>query len=317
MNEKLCRTLAGALSIMFVGQTLPSVRSFAKKDVQETVSYSTQADIIYASDLTIHGYVKKGTIGDFSVRDNEMAYVRIFNGDWAEIASAGVADDGSYSVTATGSDVYHVKFECDGYLPFYLKDFGTGSYLVGSGDSVDTVTLIPGDTTYNADNDNQWSDDVLNADDLAYVQSCIGATSYVAKDFNLSMDLNDDGVITQKELDEFCNFYQTLENGTYYDLSDESCDIDCFDVNDDGIINRYDYYLLYDMVYNEASPEIVNIPDLTSDGYFGYEDLQPFWDRINEAADSNKWIWIYNHDMNRDGVVDANDYILDSLNYYL
>lgn len=316
MNKKLCRTLAGALSIIFVGQTLPSMRSLAKEDVQETASYSTQADIIYASDLTIHGYVQKGTIGDFSVMDNELAYVRIFNGDWAEIASAGVADDGSYSVTATGSDVYHVKFECNGYLPFYLKDFGTGSYLVGSGDSVDTVTLIPGDTTYNADNDNQWSDDVLNADDLAYVQSCIGATSYVATDFNLSMDLNDDGIITQEELDEFCNFYTSLDDGTYYDLSDESCDIDCFDVNNDGIINRYDYYLLYDMVYNEASPEIVNIPDLTGDGYFGYEDLQPFWDRINEAADSNKWIWIYNHDMNRDSIVDANDYIPDSLNYY-
>lgn len=132
----------------------------------------------------------------------------------------------------------------------------------------------------------------------------------------LSMDFNDDGIIRQEELDEFCNFYQTLEDGTYYDLSDESCDIVCFDVNDDGIINRYDYYLLYDMVYNEASPEIINVPDLTGDGYFGYEDLQPFWNRINEAADPNKWIWIYNHDINRDGIVDANDYIPDSLNYY-
>ena len=252
----------------------------------------------------------------FSAKDNESAYVGIFNGEWAEIASAEVADDGSYSVTATGSDVYHVKFECNGYLPFYLKNFGTGSYLVGAGDSVDTVTLIPGDTTYNADNDNQWSDDVLNADDLAYVQSCIGATSYVATDFNLSMDFDDDGIITQEEFDEFCNFYQTLDDGTYYDMSDENCDIDCFDVNDNGIINRYDYYLLYDMVYNEASPEIVNVPDLTGNIYFGYEDLQLFWDRINEATDSNKWIWIYNHDMNRDGIVDANDYIPDLLNYY-
>lgn len=316
MNKKLCQTLAGTLSIMFVCQTFPSVRILAKEDVQETLSYSTQVDITYASDLTIYGYVQKGEIGDFSAKDNEPAYVRIFNGEWAEIASAEVADDGSYSVTATGSDVYHVKFECNGYLPFYLKNFGTGSYLVGAGDSIDTVTLIPGDTTYNADNDNQWSDDVLNADDLAYVQSCIGATSYVATDFNLSMDFDDDGIITQEEFDEFCNFYQTLDDGTYYDMSDENCDIDCFDVNDDGIINRYDYYILYDMVYNEASPEIVNVPDLTGNIYFGYEDLQLFWDRINEATDSNKWIWIYNHDMNRDGIVDANDCIPDLLNYY-
>lgn len=62
--------------------------------------------------------------------------------------------DGGYSVTAGGSDVYHVKYECDGYLPFYLKDFGTGTYLIGSGDSNDTITLVPGDTTYNAGNGN-------------------------------------------------------------------------------------------------------------------------------------------------------------------
>lgn len=69
------------------------MKSFVREDVQETASYSTQADIVYVSDLTIHGYVQKGTIGGFSVRDNEPAYVRIFNGDWAEIASAEVADD--------------------------------------------------------------------------------------------------------------------------------------------------------------------------------------------------------------------------------
>ena len=278
---------------------------------------STISDgIIYSSELIIHGYVYKGMVDGYTARDNEPVFVRIFNGDWAEISSAEVSSDGSYSVTASGSDVYHVKFECNGYLPFYLKDFGTGSYKVGSGDSDDTVTLIPGDTTYNYYNSNQWSDDVLNADDLSYVQSCVGATSYGQTDFNLSMDTNNDGVITQDELDSFCAFYTNLAEGQYFDLSHESADIDFFDVNNDGVINKYDYYLMYDLVYNQRSPEVVNIPDLTGDGLFTDADLQPFWDRINEAANPDKWIWIYNHDMNRDGIVDINDYIIEKLNYY-
>lgn len=316
MNKKFKRILAGTLSVIFVGQNLPSVASFAEEKIQDAVSYSVQTDTAYASDITIHGYAQKGEVDGYAVKDTEAIFVRVFNGDWAEIAAVEVAADGSYSVTASGSDTYHVKFECNGYLPFYLKDFGTGSYQVGSGDSDNTVTLIPGDTTYNADNDNQWSDDVLNANDLAYVQNCVGATSYGAKDFNISMDANDDGVITQEELNNFCKFYENLAEGQSYDLSNESADIDFFDINDDGIINRYDYYLMYDLVYNQRSPEVVNVPDLNDDGMFTEADLPMFWDRINEAANPDKWIWIYNHDMNRDGIVDKNDYIAEKLNYY-
>ena len=319
MNRKLTRVFAGVLSILCVGQAvIPVVSSAEEMTAAESFATpaSEQNEIVYANDLTIHGYVQKGTVDGFTARDNEPAYVRIFNGDWTEIATAEVAADGSYTVTASGSEVYHVKFECNGYLPFYLKDFGTGSYQVGSGDSDNTVTLVPGDTTYNADNDNQWSDDVLNSNDITYVQDCVGASSYVATDFNLSMDLNDDGIITQEELDEFCAFYTNLDDNSPYDLSDESADIDYFDVNDDGIINRYDYYLMYDLVYNERSPEIVNIPDLTDDGIFDINDLQPFWNRISEANDPDKWIWVYNHDMNRDGIVNSDDFITERLDYY-
>ncbi len=319
MNNKLTRILAGVLSILCVGQTAMTVVSSSEKTTAAE-SFATpvtdQNEIVYANDLTIHGYVQKGTVDGFTARDNEPAYVRIFNGDWAEIAYTEVNSDGSYSVTASGSEVYHVKYECNGYLPFYLKDFGTGSYQVGSGGSDNIVTLVPGDTTYNADNDNQWSDDVLNSSDVTYVQECVGETSYVATDFNLSMDLNDDGQITQEELDEFCAFYTDLSEGEFYDLADESADIDYFDVNDDGIINRYDYYLMYDLVYNERSPEIVNIPDLTGDGIFDINDLQPFWNRISTANDPDKWIWVYNHDMNRDGIVNIDDYITEKLDYY-
>lgn len=317
MKIKLKKVLSATLSFLFAGQM------FTGSGIMQNISYAEENHIImsdnginYASNLTVHGYVHKGSVENFNIRDTEPIFVRVFNGDWSEIAAAEVAADGSYTVIASGSDTYHVKFECNGYLPFYLKDFGTGSYLVGSGDSTDTVTLIPGDTTYNADNNNQWSDDVLNANDLAYVQNCVGATSYVTKDFNLSMDTNDDGIITQEELDNFCTFYTNLEDGQFFDLSHETANIDFFDVNDDGIINRYDYYLMYDLIYNQRSPEVVNVPDLNGDGLFDETDLPMFRERINEAANSDKWIWIYNHDMNRDGIVDINDYIEEKLNYY-
>ena len=50
---------------------------------------------------------------------------------------------------------------------------------MGSSDSDNIVTLVPGDTTYNADNNNQWSDDILNSNDITYVQECVGEISYV------------------------------------------------------------------------------------------------------------------------------------------
>lgn len=144
--------------------------------------------------------------------------------------------------------MYHVKFECDGYLPFYLKDFGTGSYTVGSGDSWDTVTLVPGDTTYNADNDNQWSDDVINSSDSAYVQSCLGATRGDSN-FNPSMDADGDNVISQADLDAFCAFYENLADDEYYTLSQY---VQSLDINLDGVINDTDYKLLEESGASES-----------------------------------------------------------------
>ena len=102
------------------------------------------SDALAANSLTISGKVQKGTVSGHAASDNTPIYVRIFDGDWNEIASKEVSDGGEYSVTADTTGVHHVKFECDGYLPFYLKDFGTGSFQIGSGDSLDTVTLVPG-----------------------------------------------------------------------------------------------------------------------------------------------------------------------------
>ena len=170
---------------------------------------------VKANGLTISGKVEKG---GQKTADDTPIFVRIFNGNWEEINSVEVADGNYYTVSASGSDVYHVKFECDGYLPFYLKDFGTGKFQVGSDDSLDTVTLVPGDTTWNKDNANQWSDDVINSADSAYVQSCLGATRGDS-DFNPSMDADGDNVISQADLNAFCDFYDSLDDDEYYAVS--------------------------------------------------------------------------------------------------
>ncbi len=149
-----------------------------------------------ASGLKISGKVEKG---GQKTADDTPIFVRIFNGDWAEIASKEISDGGSFSVEAGESDVYHFKSECNGYLPFYLKDFGTGSYQVGSGNSWDTVTLVPGDTTYNADNDDQWSDDVIDANDAAYVRQFIGKRK-ACGDYEADFNMNGDGSIDAKDL---------------------------------------------------------------------------------------------------------------------
>ena len=215
--------------------------------------------------LEISGRVSKG---GQKTNDKTPIYVRIFDGNWAEINSVEIADGSEFEVQAGGSDVYNVKFECDGYLPFYLKDFGTGSYTVGSGDSWDTVTLVPGDTTWNEENDNQWSDDVLNAADAAYVRSCLGATRGDS-DFNPSMDADGDNVISQADLDAFCAFYEELGDEEYVIPQN----ILNLDLNSDDVINDTDYKLLEDSGASE-------------------EQLAAFQSELNGVRDTNTWVYI-------------------------
>ena len=285
-----------------------SVQSESDKAVQDhTAAIATASDgDAPAGELTVTGIVKQGVIN--GIDDKTPIYVRIFDENWNEIEYQELRSGDSYSVTASsGSGIYHVKYESDGYLPFYLKDFGTGTYTVGSGDSRNTVTLVPGDTTWNEEHDNEWSDDVINGKDLAYVQSCLGETR--GNDhFNLSMDLKDEnGIVDQEELDIFCSLYDSLESGSFYDVSG----IRDYDINDDGVLNLYDYKLLYDMLCGYDNNQIVNIPDMTGDGYFTIEDLSSFLDYLYSDD-----AYLYNHDMNRDGIVDENDNDANMLNYY-
>ena len=329
MNKKLSRIVAGALSVMFVGQVmiygdgssqgiahaetiagikeslqlsenavelaqvyenavegLGEVEYFGSPEA-EIAAYSAELsdEVSFATGLTITGKVQKGVVSGHAASDDTHIFVRIFNGNWEEINSVEVADGNYYTVSASGSDIYHVKFECDGYLPFYLKDFGTGKFQVGSGDSLDTVTLVPGDTTWNEDNANQWSDDVINAADSAYVQSCLGATRGDS-DFNPSMDADGDNIISQADLNAFCDFYDSLDDDEYYELPQSVQDLD---INLDGVINDTDYELL------EASGA-------------SEEELAAFQSELNGVRQPDTWVYIYNHEMTGDVIVNKEDY---------
>ena len=358
MNKKLTRTLAGAMSLMFMGQIMifgdgsaqgllhaDTIASAAEAiegaknkdqlakefeeatkdlgkvdyfDVPEAVNQnvmaynSTEVQTEAASDftwdgtaksyiqylkelsgsqdaatLTVTGKVQKGTVDGYATSDNTPIYVRIFNGNWEEIAYQEISDGGEYTVTAGGSDAYHVKFECDGYLPFYLKDFGTGAFQIGSGDSPDTVTLVPGDTTWNEENDNQWSDDVLNSSDASYVESCRNAYRG-DPGFNPSMDHDEDGMVSDADWDYFYRLYEELGEDEFYDMN--QLDMYQYDLDNNGVINYYDLQLKQkDTGATEA-------------------ELADFASVVKSARDYESPAFVYNHYYTNDGKVDAEDY---------
>lgn len=364
MNKKLTRTLAGVMSLMFMGQIMifgdgsaqgllhadtiasaaeaiegaknkdqlakefeEATKDLGKVDyfdvaedknetanneeiAEDDISVQSESDeavqdhtavIATASDgdapageLTVTGIVKQGDVN--GIKDKTPIYVRIFDENWNEIEYQELRSGDSYSVTASsGSGIYHVKYESDGYLPFYLKDFGTGTYTVGSGASRNTVTLVPGDTTWNEEHDNEWSDDVINGKDLAYVQSCLGA--YRGDDaFNFSMDLDDDGKIDQAELLDA----QNAINSASESQQDANAAY-IYDLNGDACINHLDMYIMASFVGYDSS-EISDL-DFNGNGIIDEEDLNSYISIIYQSMD----VYWYNLDLNHNGVIDEND----------
>ena len=153
-----------------------------------------------------------------------------------------------------------------------------------------TITLIPGDTTYNEDNGNLWSDDKLTSSDAEYVWNHVGAQRG-DPNFNPSMDLDNDGIVSQSELDTFCELYEVSRNLLDADIPVLDCDIDL-----NGVINEHDYDILYDIVFNGADASPYSLPDLSeNDGDFTEEDLDAYRDIVDSARDTTSWVYIYNH----------------------
>ena len=248
--------------------------------------------------LSISGYVGQyGTCSDLT-----KVKILIFDG-WDLVNQTTANASGFFTVSAydLGTDT-NVKIECDGYLPRFYKGMGWGSYWIGSPDEPEM--LIPGDTTWNEEQSNQWSDEQINSADAAYVESCIGAYRGDT-DFNPSMDADGDNVISQADLDAFCAFYENLGD-VYYELPEY---VQSLDINLDGVINDTDYNILDGIVNNDESSDGYSLPDLVgSDGYFTAEDLEVFKSELDTARTVNSWVYIYNHEMTNDIYVNADDY---------
>ncbi|MBP7613841.1 MAG: hypothetical protein KA753_11840, partial [Paludibacter sp.] len=239
-------------------------------------------------------------------------HVYIFDSNWKELASVETAPGDTYSVTAEGSAEYNVKFECNGYLPFYLKNYGTGNLLVGTGESIDTVTLVPGDTTYNTGCNNQWSDDVINLEDSAYVQSCIGATCGDSN-YNPTMDADGDGIINDADFTTFCSFYNGLEGDNA--PAPLSYAIQCVDINRDSVINETDYKIASEILNGEIDSTPYLLYDFADgDGIFTANDLATIRLYINDVRVENSEAFIYNHEMTGDEYVNSDDLINGTAN---
>lgn len=144
-----------------------------------------------------HNLTVSGIVSSLEGCDVSNAKVIIFNADWQDIATANVNSDGSFSVTATGftSTATHVKIECNGYLPRFYRNMGYGSYDLGEN------ILIPGDTSYNPDHNNEWSDETIDEHDLAFAYDAVGARRATG-DYVADYDLNNDGNIFTSEISQ-------------------------------------------------------------------------------------------------------------------
>lgn len=361
MLKKHNRIIAGALSVVLVGQALlfgdgtakgilhPETIAYAvdavkemknKKELveefEQTVSDLGQVDYFDVTDssngfeslkrvqartaetdpmddisesLTVSGKVALGEVSDSTRADDPPIFIRIYNGNWEELYHKTFHNGDDYNVTIPFgySDVYHVKFECDGYLPFYLKDCGAGHFILGTGGSHDTLTLIPGDTTYNANNNNQWSDDNLTSADAQYVSSCLHAIRG-ASDFNDLLDRNQDGVISQEEV----NYIQDY----YISLGDESIDVPSnaasYDLNGDGVININDFNDFAKYVDNVITT-LAGARDFDGDNDIDFDDVIAYWNTFSTDTGSAIYTY-YNQDLNHDGIVDSSDQ--DGIEYY-
>ena len=331
MKKFFQRALSGVLSVMFVGQIMiygdGSSQGIAHAetiaDIKESLELSGNADELKqeyenASDglgeveyfntsdgislysantgepsvaescgLSISGYVGQyGTCSDLT-----KVKILIFDG-WDLVNQTTANASGFFTVSAydLGTDT-NVKIECDGYLPRFYKGMGWGSYWIGSPDEPEM--LIPGDTTWNEEQSNQWSDEQINSDDAAYVEGCIGA--YIGDDnYNLSCDWDGDGTITQADLDNAKAYIEANDQLNVSGLA-------WLDIDGSGIIDGGDIELMNSFAGLSAEGDLSSL-DFNGDGYIDYDDVQYFIDIISETD-----ISLYNLDLYPDNILDEND----------
>ena len=264
-------------------------------------SFGSKSDNVVDS-LNISGYVKleDGRTSDVTVL--------IFDDNWNTIAQTTVdcGNNGYFSISApnikSSTSTTHVKIECNGYLPRFYKDMGFGSYQLGTYDNPEVLYF--GDTTYNPNADNQWSDEVINYDDLTFVFDQIGKIRG-DENYDEEYDFNQDGVINDNDLSEIKHFNGAIyEDGFLYTDSTKTS----YYVEPEGIL-RYD--LNFDNVIDNQDCDYFH-EMFPKDTYKGDEDFEQIaYIDINENGkiDDDDYNYFRNYIDNHNGHNPYNDYI--------
>lgn len=290
MRLKIKRALSSLLVATLLGQNLlysgiiTNLTNKISASALTTVSKSQDSDV---SDINISGYVglEDGRTAEISVL--------IFDDNWNTIAETKVYPGEYFCVSASNvksfSSTTHIKVECNGYLPRFYKDMGFGAYQIGTSDRPELLYF--GDTTYNTGAENQWSDEVINYEDLSYVSEQIGKIQG-DENYDDTYDLNNDGFINNADFSLIADYDGAIfEDDVWYTSSTkeyyytDTNYISIFDLNHDQIINDDDQNFLYDLYPCESRKGDADFNqfaymDINSNGEIDYDDYQYFADYI-------------------------------------
>lgn len=240
--------------------------------------FSNDNDTIQVDSFNVSGY-----IGFEDDRPCE-ATVIVFNDNWETIALSTTDSNGWFSIE-TGSIIdttstTHIKVECNGYLPRFYKDMGFGSYQLGTQDNPEV--LLCGDTTYNEWCNNQWSDEVINNNDITFIQQSVETYTQNSR-YDEYYDTSGDGVIDDTDISYLSSFLGYYYNGDCIKSSDDSIILDdaymnifLIDYNENYVIEQgeIDYFLgLYPFGTVEYKGDSsLQYMDIDGDGYISQDD---------------------------------------------
>ena len=201
----------------------------------------------YENRFVLSGYV--------NLEDNRNCEIKvsIFDENWNTLNSIICYPNQRFELVAeniTGNTT-HIKVESNGYLPRFYKDMSFGSYQLGTENNPEV--LLFGDTTYNPDVNNQWSDEVIDTNDLNFVYQQEGKIKG-DENYNEYYDFNQDGRLDNEDIEKIAQYDGAIyENDVWYTSSTKeyyytnSSDILKYDLNGDNIINSADQQVFCDL----------------------------------------------------------------------
>lgn len=275
--------------------------------------------------LNISGY-----IGLEDNRTEEISVI-IFDDNWNTLAETTVYPNEYFSISTNdiknSTSTTHVKIECNGYLPRFYKDMGFGSYQLGTSENPEILYF--GDTTCNPDVGNQWSDEVINYNDLDFVSNQIDKRKG-DENFDDRYDLNHDGLINNDDIsiiaeydgynyDESTgNLYTNEEQNEWFYIGSVPDYIESVlkcDLNGDNVIDSNDQQVIcdlypYEAVKGDEDFDQIAYMDINNNDIIDNEDYEYFSNYINIHNGHNPYNdYIYNLTLTGNSSHDSDMYL--------